>query len=214
MSEVKVITLSQYNKDYGSDPAAPLYVVNTSDGRLTMNILNDQNNADSVIIPLTHAPVDITAIAPRVNCMSNTMFKRYINRRFLAVVDNKSVEEALASDPELREEFESVNNGGEAVDFETLNLSQQGKDNKKTAIPDNVQKSTNPKLDSIIMDCQIAESMTDKSERSSKIKEIEKVFRRSSNQFNSSELKVFIEQCPTQEIKDLAINKLENISEA
>lgn len=214
MSRVKAITLSTYNSNYAEDPAAPLYVVNTSDGRLTMNILNDQNRPDTVIIPLSHAPIDITAIVPRANCLTNTTFKKYINRKFLAVVDNKSVEEALKTDAELRAEYERVNNGGAELDLGEIDLGAQGAANQKekAQLPDNVQQVSNSKLDAILMDCKIAEGMKDKSARTAKIKEIQTVFKRSSNQFSIQDLEQFINVCNTQELSDMAIELLEELN--
>lgn len=209
MSKVKTITLSTYNTKYGEDPTAPLYVVNTSDGRLTLNILNDQNRADTAVVPVSFAPIDLTAIAPRVNCLTNTTFKRFINRRFLAVVDNASVEEALKKDPALLEEFNRVNNGGVDVTSEelVLNTSNAAKDK-----PDNVARSSNQKLDGLLMECQAAEA-ADKTERSGLVKDICTMFRRSVNQFSAEDLEEFIDQCKTSEVADLAIERLSEMTE-
>lgn len=97
MPKVTPISLQDYNSKFGSDTAAPLYVLNqSSEGAdIIMNALGDNGRNIAVVLPFSFAPLDITIYAPRNNLINSSDFRRLLALRLLYIIDNDSAEIAL-----------------------------------------------------------------------------------------------------------------------
>jgi hypothetical protein len=209
MSKLKVITLATYDKNYGTDKSAALFLINRSDGRLTMNVLNDQNRPDTIIIPQSFAPIDVTAIVPRVNLLQNSTFKRFINIKYLAVVDNKDVMALLRSDKDLAAEYQRVNTGGAEIE-EEIELAGLTGTSGPSKLADNQAKVSNNFLDGIVMECQSIEA-GDQAKRSQNIAGLVTSFKQKAMSFSVADLREFINEVPSTELRNLALEQIEEL---
>lgn len=112
MAQIRPITLAEYNKRYGEDRVAPLYVLNRTNpkGHVAFNCLNDMNQTVPVIVPATFIPVDLTTIVPRDNLMNSAYFRKLLNNMKLVVMDNKEAEDFLRNNARARAEHANLNN--------------------------------------------------------------------------------------------------------
>lgn len=152
-SKVDLITLSEYNKRYGSDVTAPLYVMNRTEprGRIAFNAMGELNQPIPVIIEPTFIPVDLTTSVPRETLLTSSVFRRMLSEGSLVVVDSNSAESVLANNPRAQAEYERLFHAPFAgrsneVEMDGDADSVQG----NTLHSEDNEYSSNPYIDSII----------------------------------------------------------------
>ena len=109
---LKGITLTQYNKDFGSDPTASLYVMNRTvpRGRSCFSVMGDLGQPATVIVPSTFIPVDLTTQATRDSLMKSSQFRSLLSNNDLVIVSNLVAEELLTNNPRARTEHKRLFN--------------------------------------------------------------------------------------------------------
>lgn len=211
MRNLKTLILPAYHKKYGTDPSAALYVVNTSDGRVTFNCKGDVTGSTTVVVPASYAPTDLTALATRDNVVQNPHFRRFLNNGMLVIVDNEDLEKMLQSDSDLREEYNTVNDIKENATQATIQVDLSGEQDakRKTPVADNEQAVEDPLLASLIQEC----ALLDKDADGSRLKDMEKSLKRKLHTFDLNVLQEFVEACPSQELRDIALNRVNALLE-
>lgn len=152
-SKVDLITLSEYNKRYGADVTAPLYVMNRTEprGRIAFNAMGELNQPIPVIIEPTFIPVDLTTSVPREKLLTSSVLRRMLSEGSLVVADNNSAESVLANNPRARAEYERLfhapfSGRSEEIEMDGDADSVQG----GTLHSEDNEYSTNPYIDSVI----------------------------------------------------------------
>lgn len=93
---VKTMSLQEYNKQFGNDDAAPLYVANVSrDANVMFSVQQPNGRAVAVFIPATFAPIDLTLLATKASLVQSTDFRSSLSQSRLAIVTPESAELAL-----------------------------------------------------------------------------------------------------------------------
>lgn len=152
-SKVELITLSEYNKRYGGDVTAPLYVMNRTEprGRVAFNAMGELNQPIPVIIEPTFIPIDLTISIPRERLLVSSMLRKMLAEGSLVIADTESAERVLAENPRAQAEYLRLFHSPFAGAKEDLEVdgdadSVQG----GTLHSEDNEYSTNPYIDSII----------------------------------------------------------------
>lgn len=126
-AKIKTISLTAYNKKYGDDLTAPMYVVNRTAprGRIAFSCIGDLGTPVPIIIEPTFIPIDLTMSAKRANLIDNARFRRMLASGDLLLVDNESAEEVFRTSERARKEHERLmgsefNSGATDVDLEDV----------------------------------------------------------------------------------------------
>jgi hypothetical protein len=204
--QIKSLTLTAYNKKYGDDPTSALYVMNVSDGQLAFNVIGDMGKPDSIVVPMTFAPVDLTALTTRKALYDNSTFRRLINKQVLHIVDNEDLARALEEDAELAEEYKTVNGGiMPGVESSTVNAQQNEAANaKKNEAPKGKSQNPNKFLESVLVDAAAAAGGDDPEGR---LKELATGLRRRIQGVREAEhVKAFIDAVGDQNLRDIALD--------
>lgn len=103
MARLKTLTLADWNKTYGNNIAAGLYVVNNAKVQMDIifNVKDTAGNSAAVMVPNTPAPVDLTSYTTLSNLVQSPDFKRLLNNNILVIVDNEQVEKLRKDDPQI-----------------------------------------------------------------------------------------------------------------
>lgn len=105
------IELSTYLQEYGNDPSAGLWVINRTKprGNLGFSCIGELNRPQSVFVPCTFIPIDLTTMLPRKHLLESASFRRQLQRNSIAIVDNKEVAALFASSKLAQEEHARIN---------------------------------------------------------------------------------------------------------
>lgn len=108
--KIKPISLTQFNKDYGNDSVASLYVLNRSNpnGNIAFNCINELNVTIPVLIPATFIPVDLTTMAPLENLLKSSVLRQIFSKGQLVIIRKEEAEEYLKS-PRAKAEYQKLN---------------------------------------------------------------------------------------------------------
>lgn len=211
MRPLRTLTLKGYMDKYGKEVAAALYVVNRADGRIAFNCKGDVSGPVTVIIPVSFAPTDLTALVSRDNIISNPQFRRMLNSNRLVIVDNEEFETMLKSNSDLREEYGVVNNIGAEEMSATIDVAVSDSEVKtQTKLADNEQAVSDPYLSSLIQECALLDNDAD----GSRLKEMTTGLKRKIQTYNQAQLKEFIDACPEQALREIAIEHLSYLQES
>lgn len=169
--QIQGITLTEYNKIYGADPTASMYIMNRTGvngdsdsprGRVCFSIMGDLGQPATVIVPSTFIPVDLTTQATRDSLLKSSQFRSLLTTGQLVILDNRVAEELLTEDSRARAEHKRLFNS----DF-VATLDFDLDDNKPSQAPapdmqDSVKDySTNMFVNSIIQRCNSGEEDSD-----------------------------------------------------
>lgn len=207
MRDAKTLTLRGYHDKYGDNKAASLYVVNTSDGRIAFTCRGEVSGTTNIIIPISFAPTDLTAFSERDNVLSNPSFRKFLNAGMLVIVDNDDFEDMLENDNELREEYNSVNDVIENKKQDTvqIDLNRDKKQEQHDGqFADNEEACSNNHLASIVQECQLLDNDND----GSRLRGLTKSLTKKMNTYKKHELEEFVKVCPSQELRELAITRI------
>lgn len=114
--KVTTIELSVFNRLYGSDPTAPMYVLNRSGntagpnrparprGNILANVTNDDNSQAVIKVPVTFIPIDLTTQAPLHALLRSTTIKQALSVGNLVIADTKSVIQMMNNSKVARDE--------------------------------------------------------------------------------------------------------------
>ena len=131
--KLRNIELSTYIKETNDETGAALFIVNTmkrNKGQILFSCMGELGNPQSVKIPATWIPVDLTEQAQREKLINSTEFKSLLRKGIVTIVaanvtDEKKklgfigAEEALKR-PECRSEYEAVLKATGSVAVENL----------------------------------------------------------------------------------------------
>ena len=158
------ITLTQYNKDFGSDPTASLYVMNRTvpRGRCCFSVMGDLGQPATVIVPSTFIPVDLTTQATRDSLMKSSQFRSLLSNNELVIVNNRVAEELLTNNPRAHTEHKRLFN----ADFvPTMEFEMGDNQPLQQAVPEandtGEDFSDNVIVNSIILRCNSGEESSD-----------------------------------------------------
>lgn len=108
--KITPISLTQFNKEFGSDPVASLYVLNRSNpnGNIAFNCINELNVTIPVLIPATFIPIDLTTMAPLENLLRSSTLRQILTKKQLVIVRAEDAEKYLAT-PRAKSEYQRIN---------------------------------------------------------------------------------------------------------
>lgn len=118
--KVKTLELSVFNRLYGSDPTAPMYVLNRSGnaagpnrparprGIILANVTNDDNSQAVIKVPVTFIPIDLTTQAPLHALLRSTTIKQALSMGNLVIADTKSVVQMMNGNQVARDEYQKL----------------------------------------------------------------------------------------------------------
>lgn len=114
---VKTLELSTFNRLYGNDPTAPLYVLNRSGnnagpnkpakqrGIILTNVTNDDNTQSIIKVPVTFIPIDLTTQAPLHSLLKSTTIKQALSIGNLVIADTASAVALMRNSKRARDEY-------------------------------------------------------------------------------------------------------------
>lgn len=211
--QIKTLTLTAYNKAYGDDPTSPLYVLNVSDGRVAFNVIGDMGKPDSIVIPLSFAPVDLTALTTRKALYENATFRRLLNNQMLHIVDNEDLAKVLQEDSELQAEYKEINGNGILPGSESSAVTAQQNTQvaaKAAEKPTGKAKNSNKFLESVLVDAQAAAKGDDPE---GKIKELAVALKRRITGVRDVEaVKAFIDDISEQSLREIALEHYNSLT--
>ena len=111
MPKLTILTLTAWNKIYGNDISASLYVVNTNarHGTIMFSVSGNNGITSHLCVPPTFVPIDLTTFAPLSALIVSEDFRRLVTQGHLTIVDNKEVESPeVQNNPKIRREMERV----------------------------------------------------------------------------------------------------------
>ncbi len=108
--KITPITLTQFNKDFGNDPVASLYVLNRSNpnGNIAFNCINELNVTIPVLIPATFIPIDLTTMAPLENLLRSSTLRQILSKKQLVILRPEDAEKYLST-PRAKAEYQRIN---------------------------------------------------------------------------------------------------------
>ena len=106
------IELSTYLTKYGKDPVAGLFVINRTKprGHIAFSCLGEMNTAQSILVPATFIPIDLTTKVPRQKLLDSSAFRRQLANGALAIVDNDEVSALFQKSKLARDEHAKIHN--------------------------------------------------------------------------------------------------------
>lgn len=114
--KVTAIDLTTFNRLYGDDPTAPMYVLNRSGstggpnrparprGTILANVTNDDNSQAVIKVPVTFIPIDLTTQAPLHALLRSTTIRQALSVGNLVIADTKSVIKMMSNSKVARDE--------------------------------------------------------------------------------------------------------------
>jgi hypothetical protein len=114
---VKTLELSTFNRLYGGDPTAPLFVLNRSGNRagpnkpakqrgiILTNVTNDDNTQSIIKVPVTFIPIDLTTQAPLHSLLKSTTIKQALSLGNLVIADTASAIALMRNSKRARDEY-------------------------------------------------------------------------------------------------------------
>jgi len=108
--KITPISLTQFNKEFGNDPVASLYVLNRSNpnGNIAFNCINELNVTIPVLIPATFIPIDLTTMAPLENLLRSSTLRQILTKKQLVIVRAEDAEKYLST-PRAKSEYQRIN---------------------------------------------------------------------------------------------------------
>jgi hypothetical protein len=152
---IKTLELSVFNRLYGSDPTAPMYVLNRSGnvagpnktaksrGIILTNVTNDDNTQSIIKVPVTFLPIDLTTQAPLHSLLKSTTIKQALSLGNLVIADTKSVVAAMRGSQRARDEYlklfgaewrSPITDEGEESDIDMSDIADEDAQNTLQAV--------------------------------------------------------------------------------
>lgn len=143
---VKTLELSTFNRLYGNDPTAPMFVLNRSGnlagpnkpakqrGIILTNVTNDDNTQSIIRVPVTFIPIDLTTQAPLHSLLKSTTIKQALSVGNLVIADTKSAVELMRNNKRARDEYfklfgaewrSPIGEDGEQSDVDMLDAAEE-----------------------------------------------------------------------------------------
>lgn len=201
---VDTITLSEYNKTYGTDVSASFYVINrapnnwgSADVLFTVN--SDNGRSLGVVVPASFAPIDLTMFAARESLIACTELRTLLQKEYLLIVDNASAEEAL-KDPRVQTELQRVLNFNRASNSEPVTSKgkvQLGSNGAQYGVTNGDYEETPTVTELLAM----AAETTDKAA-------IENAFIRNAAKLTRADMQYIVRRNVNQQLTDLCVDEL------
>uniref|UniRef100_A0AB39CE64 Uncharacterized protein n=1 Tax=Pseudomonas phage HRDY3 TaxID=3236930 RepID=A0AB39CE64_9VIRU len=88
----------------------PLYVMNRTKpaGNINLTVKGDDETLQSIVIPKTFVPIDMTLFAPRKNLLLNKHFRQLCQLGEIAIAHPDDAEAAIQASPKAKQEIQRV----------------------------------------------------------------------------------------------------------
>lgn len=201
--KLKLITLNTYlEQTEGKEQTASLYVINRTKprGKLCFSCINDLGTASSVVIPVTHIPVDLTTQTSREHLLKSAHFKRMLSIGKIQIVSNESAENLFENDLRSREERERLD--GTPVDLhQTVEVNELEDEN-----------SSNQLNKSLLGASDFVRSLLNREESGDEDENaLVNAFLAQADDMNRADLEALVDRSRVSEIKEGAAEYLEEL---
>jgi hypothetical protein len=105
---MRPLTVTQALVDHKDDLA--LYVMNRTKpaGNINLTVLGEDGTQQSIVIPKTFVPIDMTLFAPRSNLLKNKHFRQLCQLGEIAIAHPDDAEAAIQNSPKAKQEIQRV----------------------------------------------------------------------------------------------------------
>lgn len=105
---MRPLTVTQALVDHKDDLA--LYVMNRTKpaGNINLTVLGEDGTQQSIVIPKTFVPIDMTLFAPRANLLKNKHFRQLCQLGEIAIAHPDDAENAIQASPKAKQEIQRV----------------------------------------------------------------------------------------------------------
>ena len=105
---MRPLTVTQALVDHKDDLA--LYVMNRTKpaGNINLTVLGEDGTQQSIVIPKTFVPIDMTLFAPRSNLLKNKHFRQLCQLGEIAIAHPDDAEAAIQNSPKAKQEIQRL----------------------------------------------------------------------------------------------------------